>query len=113
MQYRIKRVDPNELTSLLAEPAQRGRTSKGAELIEQFLGSGEVAGTVSFPSTKERNAVAISASNYVRNKQKKVWIRKQGGGTGTDLLLINLSKAGADVRRAYENRPRVGRRPSK
>lgn len=113
MTFKLKPVNPNELPGLLSEGVQRGRTSKGGELIEQFVESGEVASTVGFPSTKERNAIAISAANHVRSKDRKVWIRKQGGGTGTDLLLINLAKADASIRKAYENRPRVGRRPSK
>ena len=42
----------------------------------------------------------------------KVWVRKLGGGTGTELLLINLDKASAATRKAYDNRPRVGRKPN-
>ena len=113
MAYKIKPVDQATLTELIAQTPQRGRTSKGAELLEQFISSGNVAATVQLGSTKERNAVAISAANAAKAAGSQVWIRKQGGGTGTDLLLVNLSKADAATRKAYENRPRPGRRPTK
>jgi hypothetical protein len=113
MAFKMKSVDQAGLTQLLSEAPQRGRTSKGGELVEEFIASGNVAATVQLGSTKERNAIAISATNFARSNNISLWVRKQGGGTGTDLLLINLNKANADTRRAYENRPRVGRRPTK
>ena len=109
----MKPVDRNELAQLLADAPQRGRTSKGAELLEDFVGSGETATRVEFGSTKERNGIAISVTNAAKRAGSQIWVRKIGGGTGTDLLLINLSKADAATRKAYDNRPRVGRRPSK
>ena len=113
MAHKLKPVSAAELSQLLAEGPRRGRSSRGAELIEEFIESGEVAARAGFASTKERNAVSISASNYCRNAGKQIWVRKVGGGTGTDLLLVNLSKADAATRKAYDNRPRVGRRPTK
>lgn len=113
MAYKLKSVSGNDLSKLIAESQRRGRSSKGAELIEEFVASGDVAATAAFPSTKERNAVSISAANHARNSGAQVWIKKVGGGTGTDLLLVNLAKADAATKRAYENRPRVGRRPTR
>ncbi len=113
MPFKMKPVDRDELAKLLADAPQRGRTSRGAELLEEFIGSGEGASRVQFDSTKERNAVSLSVSNAAKRAGTQVWVRKLGGGTGTELLLINLAKANAETRRAYENRPRVGRPSSK
>ena len=113
MSFRMKPVDQAALTDLIAQTPTRGRSSRGAELLEQFIGSGNVAATVQLGSTKERNAVAISTANAAKAAGSQVWIRKQGGGTGTDLLLVNLAKADAATRKAYENRPRPGRKPAK
>ena len=111
MTFKFKTVGQAELTERLSRTTPRGRTSKGAGLIEEFIGSGQVAATVDLGSTKERNAVAISAANHTRKSGASVWVRKEGGGTGTELLLINLSKADAATKKAYDSRPRVGRRP--
>lgn len=111
MAYKLKPVSQSELKDLLSQGPARGRSSKGGALIDEFVGSGEVAATVQLGSTKERNAVALSAANHIRRSGAQVWVRKAGGGAGTDLLLVNLSKADAATRKAYENRPRVGRRP--
>ncbi len=111
--YKLKPVDQSTLSSLISQPQTRAGSSKGAELIEEFRGSGNVAATVGFGSTKERNAVAISATNHCRNTGAKVWVRKLGGGQGTELLLIDLDKADAATKKAYETRPRPGRRPSR
>ena len=111
MAFKFNSVSQSDLVERLQRTAPRGRTSKGATLIEEFLASGQVAATVDLGSTKERNAVAISASNHTRKSGSQVWVRKEGGGTGTELLLVNLAKANAETRKAYENRPRVGRRP--
>jgi hypothetical protein len=111
MAFKFNAVNQTELSDRLQRTATRGRTSKGATLIEEFLSSGQVAATVDLGSTKERNAVAISASNHTRNSGAQVWVKKEGGGTGTELLLINLGKSNAETKKAYENRPRVGRRP--
>ena len=81
------------------------------KLIEEFKASGDVAAQVGFGSTKERNSVSVSATNWCRNQGIKVWVRKLGGGTGTDLLLIDLDKADAATKKAYDTRPRPGRRP--
>jgi hypothetical protein len=112
MAFKMKAVDQSELVGLISQTSGRGRTSRGGELIEEFLSSGNVAAVVQLSSTKERNALSISASNFARANGHKVWIRKQGGGTGTELLLVNLTKADAATRKAYENRPRPGRRPA-
>jgi hypothetical protein len=108
--FKLKSVTAAQLSDLMTKPAPRGRTSKGQELIEEFLASGEVAASVALPSDKERNAVSISAGNFVRRAGSKVWIRKTGP---TELLLINLDKAPAEVKKAYDSRPRVGRQPAK
>jgi hypothetical protein len=113
MPFKLKPIDRNELAQLIAEAPQRGRTSRGAELLEEFVASGETASRVQCGSTKERNAIAISVSNAAKRSGSQIWVRKLGGGTGSDLLLVNLSKADAATRKAHENRPRVGRRPSK
>ena len=113
MTFKIKPVDQATLTELIAQTPTRGRSSRGAELLEEFIGSGNVAATVQFGSTKERNAVAISAANAARAAGSQIWIRKLGGGTGNELLLVNLTKADAATRKAYETRPRPGRRPTK
>jgi hypothetical protein len=113
MAFKLKSVSQSELEKLIAEAPRRGRSSKGAELIEDFVASGEVAATAELGSTKERNSVSISAANYCRSNDKAVWVRKVGGAMGTDLLLINLSKADAATKKAYETRPRPGRRPAK
>lgn len=113
MPFKMKPVDRTELAALLAEGPQRGRASKGAELLEEFVGSGETAASVQLDSTKERNAVAISVGNAAKRAGSQIWVRKLGGGTGTDLLLVNLTKADAATRKAYDTRPRVGRKPSK
>jgi hypothetical protein len=113
MAFKLKSVDQATLTQMLAKPAPRGRNSKGASLIEEFVGSGDVAATAGFGSTKERNAVAISAANHTRRSGSQIWVRKLGGGAGTELLLVNLTKADAATRKAYENRPRPGRRPAR
>ena len=113
MPFKMKPIDRNQLAELLADTPQRGRTSKGAELLEEFLGSGETATQVQLGTTKERNALAISVGNAAKRAGSQIWVKKVGGGTGTDLLLINLAKADATTRKLYDNRPRVGRRPSK
>lgn len=113
MAFKIKPVDKGELAELLASTPRRGRTSKGAELLEEFIASGDAACRVQFDSTKERNSVALSVSNAAKRAGSQVWARKLGGGTGTELLLVNLTKADAATRRMYDERPRVGRRPSK
>ena len=112
MAFKMKSIDQTVLSDLLSKPTRVGRTSKGAELVDEFLSSGDVAATVDLGSTKERNAVAISAANHVRGTES-VWIKKLGGGTGTELLLINLSKADAATKKAHRDRPRVGRKPSR
>lgn len=111
--FKLKSVDQETLANLISQPQTRAGSSKGAELIQEFKASGDVAATVSFPSTKERNSVSISATNWCRSQGVKVWVRKLGGGQGTDLLLIDLDKADATTKRAYETRPRPGRRPAK
>jgi hypothetical protein len=113
MAFKLKPVSQPELKDLLTSGPARGRTSKGGTLIDEFITSGEVAATVQFSSTKERNAVALSAANHVRRNDAQIWVRKVGGGTGTELLLVNLAKADAATRKAYDNRPRVGRRPNR
>src|SRR3954468_3062959 len=109
--YKLKPVDPATLTTLISQPQTRAGSSKGAELIEEFRSSGNVAATVGFGSTKERNSIAISATNHCRNTGFKIWVRKLGGGTGTELLLIDLDKADPATKKAYDTRPRPGRRP--
>jgi hypothetical protein len=109
--YKFKAVDQAALTDMLSQSQTRAGTSKGAELIEEFKASGNIAAEVSLPSTKVRNSVSISATNWCRSKGIKVWVRKVGGGTGTDLLLIDLDRADAATKRAYDNRPRPGRKP--
>src|SRR4051794_25273427 len=104
MAFKMKAVDQATLSDLLSKPTRVGRTSKGAELIDEFLSSGAVAATVDLGSTKERNAVAISAANHVRGTDS-VWLKKQGGASGTELLLINLSKSDVATKRAYRERP--------
>jgi hypothetical protein len=111
--FKLKSVDQATLADLISQPQTRAGTSKGAELIQEFKATGDVAATVSFPSTKERNSVSISATNWSRSQGVKVWVRKLGGGQGTELLLIDLDKADAATKRAYETRPRPGRRPAK
>ena len=111
MKFKMKSVDQAGLSDLLAKPTRVGRTSKGADLIDEFLSSNSLAAIVDLGSTKERNAVAISAANHVRGTET-VWVKKQGGGSGTELLLINLTKADAATKKAYQDRPRVGRRPA-
>lgn len=113
MPIKLKPVSEDDLDALLSRGAPRGRSSKGGTLIENFLASGDVAATAQLSSTKERNAVALSAANYLRRSGGNVWVRKLGGGTGTELLLINLDKASPATRKAYENRPRVGRKAGK
>ena len=111
MAFKFNAVNQSELNERLQRNAPRGRSSKGAALVDEFVASGQVAASVDLGSTKERNAVAISASNHTRKAGAQVWIRKEGGGTGTELLLVNLAKANAETKKAYETRPRVGRRP--
>jgi hypothetical protein len=113
MATKLKPVSQAELSERLTRTTPRGRSSKGGALIEEFIASGEVAATAQFGSTKERNAVALSAGNQVRRSGAQIWIRKEGGGTGTELLLVNLTKADAVTRKAYESRPRPGRKPSR
>lgn len=113
MAFKLKSVSQTELAQFIAEAPRRGRSSKGAELIDDFLAAGDVAATADLGSTKDRNAVSISAANYCRNTDRQVWVRKIGGATGTELLLVNLNKADAATKKAYETRPRPGRRPSK
>lgn len=112
MAFKMKPVPKAALSQLIAEMPQRGRRSQGGELLEEFLSSGETAVTVSSGSTKERNSLAISVSNFARRIGAPIWVRKMGGGSGTDLLLVNLSKADAATKKAYENRPRPGRKPA-
>ena len=109
----MKPVDKSELVELLESQPGRGRTSKGASLLEEFTSSGETACRFEFGSTNERNSMALSIGNAAKRAGSQVWVKKLGGGTGTDLLLVNLAKADAATRRLYDNRPRVGRRPSK
>lgn len=113
MAFKLRSVAPQELAQLISEAPARGRSSKGAALVNEFVDSGNTAATVQVGSTKERNALAISASNHIRSASKQVWVRKLGGGTGTELLLVNLAKADTATRKAYEGRPRPGRRPGK
>jgi hypothetical protein len=109
--FKLKSVDQATLHNLISQPQTRAGSSKGAELIEEFKASGDVAAQVGFGSTKERNSVSVSATNWCRNQGIKVWVRKLGGGVGTDLLLIDLEKADAATKKAYDTRPRPGRRP--
>lgn len=112
MAFKMKPVPKAALAQLIAEMPQRGRRSQGGELLEEFLSSGETAVTVTGSSTKDRNSLAISVSNFARRIGAQVWVRKMGGGSGTDLLLVNLAKADAATKKAYENRPRPGRKPA-
>ena len=111
MASKLKPVSQAELSELLSRGAPRGRTSKGGSLVEEFIASGEVAATTQLGSTKERNSVALSAGNHIRRSGSQIWVRKLGGGAGTDLLLVNLAKADAPTRKAYDSRPRPGRKP--
>ncbi len=110
MAYKMKPVNPQDLAVMISRPQTRAGTGMGATLVEDFRGSGNVAATVSFGSSKERNSASISATNYCRKVGAKIWVRKLGGGTGTDLLLIDLDKADAATKKAYDSRPRPGRR---
>lgn len=112
MTYKLKTVDRAQLSEMLTRTAPRGRSSKGATLIEEFLTGGDLAATAKLGSTKERNAVALSATNHIRRNGSQIWVRKMGGGAGTELLLVNLAKADGATRRAYDKRPRVGRKPN-
>ncbi len=112
MSFRLKAVDVVTLSTLVAESPHRGRPSKGGELLQEFLASGMTAATVDLGSTDERNSTATSAARYADGAGLHIWLRKLGGPTGTELLMINLSKADAATRRAYENRPRPARRRS-
>jgi hypothetical protein len=113
MPFKMKPVTKDELSQLLAETSPRGRSSKGAELLEDFLASGETATRVGFDSTKERNAISLSLTNAAKRAGSQIWVKKIGGGTGTELLLINLAKSDAATRKAYDSRPRVGRPAAK
>lgn len=106
----MKPVDESTLKDLLDSGSTRRRRSAGAELVEEFLQSGDSAVVVTLANTKERNAVAISAASFLKSAHHQVWVKKQGGSSGTELLLVNLAKADAATRRAYETRPRPGRR---
>ncbi|MEO7555027.1 MAG: hypothetical protein ABIV94_00310 [Acidimicrobiales bacterium] len=109
--FKLKAVDQQTLSALIKQPQTRAGSSKGAELIEEFKSGSDVAAQVSFASTKERNSVSISATTWARSNGIQIWVRKLGGGQGTDLLLIDLDRADADTKKAYETRPRPGRRP--
>ena len=113
MAYKMKPVDKSELANLLESQPGRGRASKGAASLEEFMSSGETAVRFEFGSTNERNSMSLSIANAAKRAGSQVWVKKIGGGTGTDLLLVNLAKADAATRRLYDNRPRVGRKPSK
>lgn len=106
--FTFKSVPADQLSELLQKRTRQGRTSRGQSLIEDFLASSDVAATVAFGTDRERNSVAVSASNFIRTSGQKVWIKKS---SPTELLLVNLAKAPADVKKAYEKRPRVGRQP--
>ena len=108
--FKLKRVPANELPALMSQRTSGGRSSRGQELVDQFLASGQTAASVELRSTKERDGLAISAANYIRRGEHRVWIRKS---SPIELLLINLAKAPADVVKAHSARPRVGRRPVK
>lgn len=112
MPFKLTPIKADELSELVTKAATRTRTSEGMELVDDFLASGEVAATVDLPDTKKRNSLSMSAGNYVRNAGHKVWVKKAPGST-TALVLVNLDKASADVKKAYENRPRPGRKASK
>jgi hypothetical protein len=112
MALKLIPVDETALHDKLTAGTTSGRASKGTALLEQFLQSDLPAAELDCGSTKERNSVALSTANAVKASGAKVWVRKEGGGTGTRLLLINLAKASAATKRAYESRPRVGRKPN-
>ncbi|MGI8663264.1 MAG: hypothetical protein ACR2LQ_08665 [Acidimicrobiales bacterium] len=109
--FKLKAVDQQTLSSLISQPQTRAGSSKGAELLDEFKATGNVAAQVSFASTKERNSVSISATSWARRKGLNVWVRKLGGGHGTELLLVDLDASDAATKTAYETRPRPGRRP--
>src|SRR5262249_37496816 len=109
--FKLKAVDQATLTNLISQPQTRAGSSKGAALVEEFKASGNMAAQVTFASTKERNSVSISATNWSRDHGIRVWLRKPGGRLGPDLLPTALARADAATRKAYENRPRPGRKP--
>lgn len=109
--FKIKPIAKEDVVGLITAPTST-RKGKGGELVDSFLAGNHAAGSVTFASTKERNAVTVSANNYIKSAGSPVWIRKQGGATGTDLLLINLDLADDATKAAHASRPRPGRKPT-
>lgn len=103
MSFKFKPVSKTDLSSIVQKAPARGRTSKGMQLVQEFLASGEAAAEVDFEQAKERNSVKTSVANFVRTSGDKIWVRNAGD---TAILLINVDLAPADVKKAYESRPR-------
>lgn len=104
MAFDFKAVKPEDLKEAVTKAPARGRTSRGQVMLEEFLASGQVAATVTFSTPQERNSLKTSAMNFQRKSGVgPVWVRNSGD---TGLMLINVEKAPADVKKAYEGRPK-------
>lgn len=101
-EFQFRAVSPEELEVRIRQPGTRKRHSKGADLVESFRKSNEVAATVEFLTTKDRNSAAISATGYARGVGAHIWIRKTGP---LELLFIDLDQAPESVVKAHKLQP--------
>lgn len=108
MTFTFEDVDLKEVEESIRKAPARGRTSAGGELVNEFLASGKDAARVPFGTEQDRNKIVTSANNFIRGANLDVWVRKDGKNA---LMLINLDKASKEIRDAYANRPRPGRKP--
>lgn len=89
------------------QPVRAGRSSKGAQVLKQFLDSNKAMAGINFDGTpeqakKERDNLAISIRNAMEEDQREtIWVRKVRGQTDV-LFLIDLAKAPKSVREDWE-----------
>jgi hypothetical protein len=107
--FEFHTVTDDELADQLSRRARRERISVGSELVEAFLARGDHASRIEFATGRERNAAAVSASNYIKRIGKQIWIRKS---SATALTIIDIEKSSADVQKAFETTRRSPRRKS-
>ncbi len=109
---KLKPIDQEQLTELLARPAARtGRISQGQAVVDQFLSGDAIAVEVRVSAAdvvKATTALRTSAQRYVHANGLPVWVRQQAGGP---LLLIHLGRCDEETRAIHAKRPKAGRPP--
>lgn len=104
-------VPSDQLLSLLGAPESCPVEGRAARLVTDLFKAKEPALLLQFADNKLAAREASTLRNHIKRHglDQRVWVMQRGSCDGSDVIVINLKKSGALVRRLHANRPKRGR----